>query len=95
MKYAVAVQQTETLDFSLMGPFDTEWEAEMTRDMFVEEMDSRDDFTAVYSVWVVPMRTVGTEVTALRTMFDLYTRTMPDARTLDTPYALDGEDPWD
>lgn len=89
MKYAVAVANTETDELSLMGPYDNEGYAQLVRDGFVAEMDARYDFTAVFSVWVVPIRTMTTELTMFRSLFQLFDRTYAHARTLDNDEDLD------
>lgn len=49
--YIVAFLDMEDVDFMkwTLGPFDTKDAAEQARLAFIEEMDSVDDFSAVYS----------------------------------------------
>jgi len=89
VKYAVAVANTETDELSLMGPYETEAYAQLVRDGFVAEMDARYDFTAVFSVWVVPMRDMSTEMNMFRSLFQLYDRTATHARAVENLEGLD------
>lgn len=87
--WAVAVQNTEDDELSLMGPYDNRGYAELVRDGFVAEMDARYGILDVYSVWVVRLRDASTEINMFRSLFDLFGRTSPHARTLDNPDGLD------
>lgn len=87
--YAVAVQNTETDELDLMGPYKTEAEAEHVRNSFAYEMDDKYDFMSVFSVWVLPMRDLNTAFNAHRSRIEMYTRLDPWARTLTNEYELD------
>ncbi len=89
MKYAVAVQHTETLEISLMGPFDDEEHATMIRTSFVVEMDAKYGILDVYSVWIVPLRSMSTEIKAMSSLMDLYRRSERESRTLENLDQLD------
>lgn len=82
--FAIAVANTETDELSLMGPYAIEAIANAVRDSFVAEMDARYGILDVYSVWVVPMRSLNTETTMFQSLFDLYRRTEREARTLES-----------
>jgi len=89
MMYAVAVQNTETLELDLIGPYETEAKAQLVRDSFAIEMDARYEFLSVFSVWVLPLRDMNTALLAHRSRIDMFTRCDPWARTLNNEYELD------
>lgn len=83
MKYAVAVQNTETLELTLMGPFDDMDHAQMIRSSFVAEIDAKYGILDAYSVWIVPLRSLSTEINFFTALFGLYDRADRD-RTLES-----------
>jgi hypothetical protein len=86
--YVIAVQNTETLELDVFGSYETLDEAEKVASEYRRRMDDPYDFTDVFSVWPVKIRTMEQSMTAHRTLIDLYLRTDRESRTLDNPMGL-------
>lgn len=89
MKYVVLVQNTETLELDLFGPYDTQREAELERNAYVRHMDVRTGFLDVYSVWVRPIRTKDQSISFHMSFYNMWMRLDNWARSLTNPYELD------
>lgn len=87
--YMVVVQHTETLELDMFGPYATEEEATAKAIEYRRRMDDPFDFSDVFSVWVVPIRTMEQSMTAHKTLMDMFIRTDAESRTLDNPMRLD------
>lgn len=87
--FVVCVQHTETLELDMFGPYDTWDDAVKAAQDYRRHMDNRDDFTAVYSVWPVNIRTMEQSVSAHMSYRNLFVRADDWARTLDNPMGLD------
>lgn len=89
MTHVVLVQNTETLDLDVFGPYDTEEEAEVERRSYMAHLDSRTGFLDVYSVWVAPVRTKETSIACHMSFYTMWMRIDKWARELSNPYHLD------
>lgn len=86
--FAVAVQNTETLDLDMFGPYDTWDDAVQAAETYRRKMDDPYDFTDVFSVWPVNIRTMQQSMSAHKSLIDIYLRLDPESRTLENPMGL-------
>jgi hypothetical protein len=86
--FVVAVQNTETDELDMFGPYDTWDEADKAASEYRRRMDDPYGFTDVFSVWPVKIRTMETSMLAHKSLIDMYLRTDAESRTLDNPMGL-------
>jgi hypothetical protein len=89
MMFAVAVQNTETDELDMFGPYDTWDDAAKAASEYRRRMDEPYDFTDVFSVWPINIRTMEQSMLAHKSLIDMYLRLDPESRTLDNPMGLD------
>lgn len=90
--YVVTIEYTESQfpEYSIMGPYATRDDAEKARVEFINKMeDTVGDWSAVYQLDVKMIRSMETSYDAHIAIYQLYTRTYDDVRTLEPSIEID------